>query len=73
MVETGHRAHTALKAMLFRKNLQMTGATNKDFSTGEVNHIIMTESNRIWTLIWELPYAFEVPMLLIGASYLVIR
>lgn len=72
MVEVGHRAHTALKAMLFRKSFRVTGATNKDFSSGEIHHIIVHESDRIWTLVFEIPLAFEVPMQLIGASYLVL-
>jgi len=59
MIEVGHRAHTSLKVMLFRKNFKMTGATNKDFSSGEVNNIIMSESNKIWDFIWEGPAYFE--------------
>jgi ABC-type multidrug transport system fused ATPase/permease subunit len=59
MIEVGHRAHTALKVMLFRKNFKMTSATNKDFSSGEINNIVMNESNRIWSFIWEGPAYFE--------------
>ena len=71
MIEVGHRAHTSLKVMLFRKNMKMTGATNKDFSTGEINGIIMGESNRIWTFIWEGPAYFECAFDLICASIIV--
>ena len=31
MIETGHRLHTSLKAMLFAKNLRMTSATNREY------------------------------------------
>ena len=52
MVELGVRSHTALKAMLNRKNFRMSSATNKDFSAGEISNIIWNESNRIWDFIW---------------------
>ena len=71
MIMVGHRAHTSLKVMLFRKNFKMTGATNKDFSSGEISHIIMGESNRIWTFIWSGPDYFECPLHLITSSYFV--
>ena len=71
MIEVGHRAHTALKVMLFRKNFKMTNATNKDFSSGEVSHIIMGESNRIWDFIWTMPDYFECPLHLIFSSFIV--
>ena len=52
MTEMGHLAHTALKAMLYRKNFRMTCATNKDFSPTEINTIVYDESDRIWNFIW---------------------
>ena len=73
MIEVGHRAHTALKVLLFRKNFKMTNATNKDFSSGEVSHIIMGESNRIWDFVWSLPEYFETPLHLIVSSYIVFQ
>ena len=71
MIEVGHRAHTSLKVMLFRKNFRMTTATNKDFTSGEISHIIMGESNRIWSFIWSGPDFLECPLHLITASYIV--
>ena len=68
MIEVGHRAHTSLKVMLFRKNFKMTGATNKDFSSGEINNIIMSESNRIWDLIWQGPAYLTCVVHLLFAS-----
>lgn len=59
MIEVGHRAHTAMKVMLFRKNFKMTAATNKDFSAGEISTIIMGESNKIWDFIWTAPDYFQ--------------
>lgn len=73
MIEVGHRAHTALKVMLFRKNFKMTGATNKDFSSGEVSQIIMDESNKIWDFIWSGPDFLECPLHLITSGYFVFR
>jgi len=52
MIETGHRLHTSLKAMLFAKNLRMTSATNREYDQGQVNSIMMGESNRVWDIIW---------------------
>jgi len=68
MIEMGHLTHTALKVMLFRKNFKMTTATNKDFSSGEINNIVMNESGRIWSFIWEGPAYFECFFHLITAS-----
>ena len=73
MIEVGHRAHTALKVMLFRKNFKMTNATNKDFSSGEVQHIIMGESGRVWDFIWSMPDYFECPIQLIASSIIVFQ
>ena len=69
MIECGHRAHTALKTMLFKKDLRMSNATNKDFSEGEVGSIIMGETGRVWAFIWEMPSYIECPFALITASY----
>jgi ABC-type multidrug transport system fused ATPase/permease subunit len=71
MIEVGHRAHTSLKAMLYRKNFKMTSATNKDFSSGEINNIVMSESDRIWTFIWEGPAYFECAFYLITGTIMV--
>lgn len=70
MIECGHRAHTAMKIMLFKKNLRMTGATNKDFSSGEIEGIIMHETNSVWTIIWSFPDFVECPLHLIFAACL---
>ena len=69
MIECGHRAHTALKTMMFKKDLRMSNATNKDFSEGEVSSIIMGETGRVWTFIWTMPDYIECPFNLIAASY----
>ena len=69
MIEVGHRAHTSLKTILFQKDLRMSSATNKDFSEGEINSIIMGDSNKIWDFIWQLPEYLECPFVLISACY----
>ena len=73
MIMLGHRNHTAMKVILFRKNMKMTNATSGDFSTGEIHHIVMGESNMIWSLIWELPGFIECPLNIIIASYFIIK
>ena len=73
MIELGHKSHTALKVMLFRKNIRMTTATNKDFSTGEISHIIMGESGCIWTFIWQFPDYLECPLHLFSGCYFLFR
>jgi hypothetical protein len=52
MIEVGHRAHTSLKTILFRKDLRMSAATNKDFSEGEISSIIMGDTNKVWDFVW---------------------
>ena len=71
MIQLGEGTTTSLKSMLFRKNFKMTGATNKDFTSGEINHIIQGETGRIWTFIWQGPSYIEIPMNLILSAYLV--
>ena len=48
MIEVGHLTHSSLKTILFRKNFRMSEATNKDFSSGEINGIIMGDTRAIW-------------------------
>lgn len=65
----GHRAHTSLKTILFAKDLRMSNATNKDFSEGEISAIIMSDTDRIWDFVWQIPDLFEVPVLLFASCY----
>ena len=69
MIETGHRAHTALKTILFKKDLKMSAATNKDFTEGEISSIIMGDTNKIWDFIWQMPEFLEVPLVLVASCY----
>lgn len=52
MVEVGHLTQASLKTILFRKNFRMSEATNKDFSSGEINSIIMGETGIVWDFVW---------------------
>lgn len=70
MVETGHRAHTSLKTLLFAKNLRMSNATNKDFDSSEIESIIMGDSHIVWDFVWRLPEIVEVPFRLVVSCYL---
>ena len=69
MVELGNRMNTALKTLLFEKDLRMSAATNKDFSEGEVSSIIMDDTNRVWNFIWQLPEWLECPFILTTSFY----
>ena len=51
MSETGQLANSALKLILFRKNLRMTNATNKDFTMAEINQIISSGTECVWETI----------------------
>ena len=46
MIEVGHRVHSALKVMLYRKSFRMTLSTNKEYSSGEIYRVVMIESRR---------------------------
>ena len=69
MVELGNRMNTALKTLLFEKDLKMSAATNKDFSEGEVSSIIMDDTGRVWNFIWQLPEWLECPFILFTSFY----
>ena len=71
LIEAGHLTHCSLKTILFRKNLRLSGATNKDFSTSEIDSIIMSDTDKIWDVIWEMSQYFEAPVQVICGSYLV--
>jgi len=73
MIECGHMTHTSLKAMLFAKNLRMSNATNKDFDQGQISSIIMGDTGRIWTIIFEVTNYIEAPLNLIVAIYFVFQ
>jgi len=73
MIEVGHRAHTSLKTILFAKDLRMSAATNKDFSEGEINSIIMGDTNKVWDFVWQLPEFLECPGVLICALYFIFQ
>ena len=71
MIETGHKCHTSLKTILFKKNFRISAATNKDYSSGEILNLIERDANRTWTFVWDLPALIEIPFDLIVASYFV--
>ena len=58
----GHITQSALKTILFRKNLRMSEASNKDFSSGEINSIIMGETGVVWSFIWDMASYIECPI-----------
>ena len=49
----------------------MSEATNKDFSSGEINSIIMGETGRVWSFVWSMADYFECPLdIFIGLYYI---
>ena len=71
MVMVGHLTQASLKTILFRKNFRMSEATNKDFSSGEINSIIMGETGRVWQFVWSMSDYFEVPLeIALGVYYI---
>ena len=71
MVETGHKSHTSLKTVLFKKNFRISAATNKDYSSGEILNLIERDANRVWTFVWDLPALIEIPFELCVSAYFV--
>ena len=69
MIEASQRVHTSLKTILFKKDLRMSSATNKDFSESEISSIIMNDTNKINEFMDELPDLIEVPFLLLISCY----
>ena len=71
MIEVGHLTQASLKTILFRKNFRMSEATNKDFSSGEINSIIMGETGIVWQFVWSLSDYFECPLdIMLGLYYI---
>ena len=69
MVETGHKAHTSLKTVIFKKALRLSAATNKQYSSGQVLNLIERDCNKIWTFVWDMPRMFEIPFNLAVACF----
>lgn len=71
MIETGRNTHQALKTLMFRKSLRMSEATNKDYSSGDIDRIIQSETGRVWTFIWSLSEYIEGPFnMIIGIFFI---
>ena len=71
MIFNGTMAEASLKTILFRKNFRMSEATNKDFSSGEVNSIIMHETGIVWQFVWDMATFIEVPLeIILGLYYI---
>lgn len=72
MIETGHKTHTTLKTLLFKKNFRLSAATNKSYSSGEILNLIERDANKIWVFVWDLPALIEVPFEVIFSSYFIL-
>ena len=73
MVMIGHKCHTTLKTLLFKKNFRLSAATNKDYSSGEILNLIERDANRVWTFVWDLPALLEVPFELSIGGYIIYK
>ena len=71
MIETGHKTHTTLKTLLFKKNFRISAATNKNYSSGEILNLIERDANKIWVFVWDLSALIDVPFEVIFSSYII--
>ena len=71
MIETGHKTHTTLKTLLFKKNFRISAATNKNYSSGEILNLIERDANKIWVFVWDLSALIDVPFQVIFSSYII--
>ena len=62
MIFQGTMAQASLKTILYKKSFRMSEATNKDFSSGEINSIIMHETGIVWKFVWDMSNFIEVPI-----------
>ena len=69
MVLVGHRAHGALKTLIFEKTFRMSSAANKDYSSGEIMSLIHRDSGRVWTFVWDLADLIEIPFEFFLSAY----
>ena len=70
MVQTGQITCSALKTILLKKSFRMSEASNKDFSSGEINSIIMNETRSVWSFVWDMATYIEVPLDMMLGLYL---
>ena len=73
LLTTGHRAHWALKVILFRKSFRLTNATNKQYSNSEISQIVMHDTNAFWALLNEIPLLFQVIIHLIISAVVIFQ
>ena len=71
MIETGHKTHTTLKTLLFKKNFRISAATNKNYSSGEILNLIERDANKIWVFVWDLSALIDVPFEVIFSCYII--
>ena len=71
MVIIGHRLHTTLKTLLFKKNFRLSSATNKDYSSGEIINLIERDANSVLLFVWEMPVLLEVPFEFAAGGYII--
>ena len=67
----GHKCHTTLKTLLYKKNFRLSAATNKDYSSGDILNLIERDANRVSTFVWNFPALLEVPFELSIGGYII--
>ena len=71
MILTGHKSHNTLKALIFQKNFNLSAATNKEYTSGQILNLLERDAWRIWPFMWEFPSFFEIPFEIATGSYIV--
>ena len=69
MILVGHKAHTTLKSILFKKYFRISNASNKDYSSGEIINLTDRDANRVWSFVWELSTLLSSPFQMTVAGY----
>ena len=71
MILTGHKSHNTLKALVFKKNFNLSAATNKEYTSGKILNLLERDAGKIWPFMWEFPDLFRVPFEIATGSYIV--
>lgn len=61
----GVRSTNALIAMIYQKQLKLTAATNKQFSSGEIVNFVQVDSEQLFYMCFDLTNIAQMPMVII--------
>ena len=61
----GNKSMNALKALIYKKQLRMSNATNKKFTTGEIINFVQSDAGQLYWLSGFLPGMATIPFTLL--------